>query len=395
MPKYIFILGNNPDLSKTEISSLYKNIANISQNFVIVDDNINPEEALKKLGGTIKIALLTKKINQAEELTADWWQKTLLDNKPTGKINFGFSLYQDSRKNYEKFLRLALAVKKKLRAEKYQARIVSSKAAVLSSVVVAKNNLLNNELIIIKEDDHYLLAWTKAVQDFAEYGFRDMARPRRDDRSGMLPPKLAQILINLAGPDRKKVLLDPFCGSGTILQEAAILGLPKIYGSDINSDTIKACQKNLEWLKQNFSLKTSYQLKICPVEKLSQYFSRQSIDLIISEPFMGDARLIQHIHDPAKLASQAEALKKLYLKAFAEFKKVLKPDGRIIFIFPIFNLNGKTIYTLPAAELKKMGFVPHLPQITLDHPSENGNLVYARPEQKVQREIAIYSTQVI
>jgi SAM-dependent methyltransferase len=51
---------------------------------------------------------------------------------------------------------------------------------------------------------------------------------------GKMHPQLARALINIcAGPRSEALLLDPFCGSGTILLEANLLGhLP--YGSDID-----------------------------------------------------------------------------------------------------------------------------------------------------------------
>ena len=83
----------------------------------------------------------------------------------------------------------------------------------------------------------------------------------------------------------------------------------------------------------------------------------------------------------------------LYIKAFQQFKIVLKPNAKIIFIFPIFKIGKEYIYTLPQAQIKKMGFKPIFSAATLNYASKNGNIIYARPEQIVQREIAIYSIQ--
>lgn len=84
------------------------------------------------------------------------------------------------------------------------------------------------------------------------------------------PPKVAQMMINLAGPDRHKILLDPFCGSGTILQEAALLNFQKIYGSDQNSQAVKDSQVNLDWLRKNFGIKTDITVGKMNVKNLSQ-----------------------------------------------------------------------------------------------------------------------------
>src|SRR5438132_1608433 len=81
-----------------------------------------------------------------------------------------------------------------------------------------------------------ILAQTVKVQDIAAYAQRDQARPKRYAKVGMLPPKLAQIIINLAvgrlpdnqlasicdipageqipRPHLELTLLDPFCGTG-------------------------------------------------------------------------------------------------------------------------------------------------------------------------------------
>jgi tRNA (guanine10-N2)-dimethyltransferase len=89
------------------------------------------------------------------------------------------------------------------------------------------------------------------VQDIDAYARRDQARPARDAKVGMLPPKLAQILINLCGPlPEGSRILDPFCGTGVVLQEALLMGY-SAYGTDLNPRMIDYSKKNLEWLREN------------------------------------------------------------------------------------------------------------------------------------------------
>ncbi|MBQ3292756.1 DNA adenine methylase [Candidatus Saccharibacteria bacterium] len=88
------------------------------------------------------------------------------------------------------------------------------------------------------------------IQDIDAYSKRDQARPARDAKVGMLPPKLAQILINLCGPlPKDSCILDPFCGTGVVLQEALLMGY-HAYGTDINERMVDYSEKNLKWLEK-------------------------------------------------------------------------------------------------------------------------------------------------
>jgi hypothetical protein len=62
---------------------------------------------------------------------------------------------------------------------------------------------------------------------------------------GMLPPKLAQIMLNLATKgERGLQIWDPFCGLGTTLIEAFQAGYSHLLGSDIADDMVIATQTN-------------------------------------------------------------------------------------------------------------------------------------------------------
>jgi len=60
-----------------------------------------------------------------------------------------------------------------------------------------------------------------------------------------LHPRESRCLVNLSGVRPNEKLLDPFCGTGGILLEAALMGIDS-YGLDIRRDMVKGSKKNLK-----------------------------------------------------------------------------------------------------------------------------------------------------
>lgn len=60
-----------------------------------------------------------------------------------------------------------------------------------------------------------------------------------------MPPKLARCMVNLSRARAGEAFLDPFCGAGGILLEAASMGCEAI-GSDIDPKMVRGARENLE-----------------------------------------------------------------------------------------------------------------------------------------------------
>jgi tRNA G10 N-methylase Trm11 len=378
------MLGQSPDLAQEELKAILSSktdqIELSSSDFVLSSTDKKPGDLINILGGTIKIARYIQTIDSLKKLTANSWYKILEKNlDPEHKNHFGFSLYNDD-KNYKSLTRLALELKKTLKAQKYKSRFVSSQETVLSSVIVSKNKLVGNELLIIKREDKYILALTEAVQDFVAYGWRDMKRPHRDAKSGMLPPKIAQMMVNLSGPNTNRNILDPFCGSGTVLQEAMLIGYKKIYGSDVSNKAVKETQENLDWLSKNFKIKADIKILESDIKNINKNFPEESIDLIVTEPFMGDARIIARQNNIRDINNIKDELQELYRNAFEKFKKILPADALIVFVFPVFNIANQDIPTLDKDIISQLGFDYQLDK----------DIIYSRDNQKVKRQITVW-----
>lgn len=61
-----------------------------------------------------------------------------------------------------------------------------------------------------------------------------------------LHPKFARALINLTGVKRGGTVLDPFCGTGGIVIEAAEMGMRAI-ASDFDEEMVIGCQENMDF----------------------------------------------------------------------------------------------------------------------------------------------------
>ncbi|MCK4540060.1 methyltransferase domain-containing protein [Candidatus Parcubacteria bacterium] len=390
--KYFFELGNNPALSIAEIFSVLgarENYKIINNKILIIESETELEEKklIQRMGGVIKIGKIileeVKKIN-LENLSEYLEEQT----KAESKIFFGFSYYGSKRINLKP---LGMETKKYFKQKGLSSRWVNSKENILSSVVVEQNNLIKKgfELVVIENKENFLVGETKAVQPFKELSFRDYGRPARDDRSGMLPPKLAQIMINLAlAPFENKknaVLLDPFCGSGTLLTEACLRDIKNIIGTDISPKAVLDAKKNINWAIKNKG-KDKARIFECDVKKIANKIQKKSIDAIATEPYLGPQR------GRIDIKKTVKALEELYTKAFARFAKILKPKRRIVIIFPVFNLGkNKKVFINP--EFLQFKTVFPLPEKLLEKYknllSKRGAIVYGRQGQRVWREILI------
>ncbi|MFX1300577.1 MAG: THUMP domain-containing protein [Promethearchaeota archaeon] len=65
-------------------------------------------------------------------------------------------------------------------------------------------------------------------------------------------PKFARVMVNLSRVKRGDLLLDPFCGTGGLLLEAADIGCVPV-GFDIDSSILAGCQQNLKHYKVPFN----------------------------------------------------------------------------------------------------------------------------------------------
>ena len=240
---------------------------------------------------------------------------------------------------------------------------------------------------------------TLAVQTFEEWGKRDYSRPHRDARRGMLPPKLARMMVNMLGMLPRGTLLDPFCGSGTVLAEAALLGWPKIIGADKSPRAVKDAKSNMGWLRMHYLTKKLFSnsrelenrnnVKIftCPIENLPSRLAPSSVEAIVTEPYLGTPLV-----SPPSLAAvnrlRGELLP-LYNNMLQVFAKVLTINGRAIFVAPHWCLAdgreiGLAVADLPwPKKLRLLSPLQTLPQY------KNTALIYRRPHQFVAREIIL------
>ncbi len=295
MNKLFFNLGNHPSLSVAELLSVFpenKTGSILSREIFLIDlpKEINAEELIKKLGGTIKIGLIKEKLTDLSfaKILAESI-KIIDDKKVDTKYHFGISVYGHLKINTKK---LGMEIKRHLKEKKKSCRWVSGKEDVLSSVIVEQNKLIRSgvEIVFFKDSqtNEFYIGQTLAVQPFKELSYRDYGRPTRDDYSGMLPPKLAQIIINLAQADKNETLLDPFCGSGTVLAEAALMGYKNLIGSDISKKATNDTQVNLNWLQKKFKLSNfNLQLYTLDAVNLLAKIKTNSIGAIITETYLG------------------------------------------------------------------------------------------------------------
>ncbi|MBI5729376.1 MAG: hypothetical protein HY983_04035 [Candidatus Magasanikbacteria bacterium] len=385
--RWWFVLGREPLLSAAEIAAVFPMAKIIyTPPILMATADFDPKQTIQQLGGTVKIA---------EEMGSGLVEADLLDQmaeelgRVEGKIHFGVSFY-GTKNGVSQAEKWGLALKKRLKANGKSVRYVDNRGvATLSSATVLHNGLAERgrEFIIVPTGDKkYALAKTVAIQPLEAFSERDFGRPGRDDASGLLPPKLAMMMINCAGVPKNKILYDPSCGSGTILTEAMLLGYTQLFGSDISAKAVEDTKKNFAWM-QNKAGATQPRVTIFEydIQKPPTQLDLQQLGGIVSEPFMGPP--LKGRETLQQLQQTARELATLYLATFRSLASFLPKGAPVVYIFPRFS--GVRTAELVLPKIKKMDFkvVPLLPAEFSPEPFA----LYQRPDQRVGREIWKFS----
>lgn len=513
----IAILGREPHLSLAELTSLFgQNVSPFSSHTALL---LTDAVDINRLGGTIKLARAVK------QLETDRWQEIadyLLhhpkliptpEGKPRhstsdkrGKLTLGLSVY-GTNVTSRQVQSLALSLKKQLRQQQRSVRIVPNQQAALNAAQVIHNKLTTKglELMVVCGHGQTALGITTQVQDIEAYTARDHGRPQRDPRTGMLPPKLAQIMLNLAigqiqqgsafrvqrvekkkpnpeqgngslettrrshlsepqntqptwrdkmpdddidesrtsdldarqGDNDREVtrrshlseapgaseartdmykevhrgstgasndairqksqrvassageqaetlrltVLDAFCGVGTVLQEALLMG-HDVIGSDISPRMVKFTDQNLEWLREYYPIEQK--IYTTTADATDHQWSGQQIDAVATEIDLGTPLRRQPDSDQLKqLESQAS---RLLLDVLANLAPQLKLNTPLCLAVPYWHTRNQDHSILTRSVVDRISDLGYNLESIL---AEAGPLRYRRASQFTGRELLI------
>ncbi|MEM2099283.1 MAG: DNA methyltransferase [Candidatus Bathyarchaeia archaeon] len=424
---YVLIPGKNWKLSLAEVIAFLEakgakyEVSQISKEFfnlIIKGENGLIADAF---GGILKIgeitgyyptSLIEKAFLENNEQLKEQIRKEVAANKATLNILetsreniFGISVYcaadhlRPVSTQIQKFL--GNSVKQTLALHGRKTRFMGippvRSQPQLTVVEVLKKEFVKNraEILFCIGKRQTIIATTIAVHNPFEFQKRDVGKPVQR-KIFAIPPRLARIMVNLSLCNMGKVLVDPFCGVGTILQEALLSGA-KVVGVDKNPWCIKAATANLQWLQNEYNLKeANYEVicgDACELDKLVE-----KADCIVTEPDLGPAlRQIPTVAYAKRVIAKLEPLFFAFLEAAYA---TLKTEGRLVLVTPYLQTRSGKAVTMPISEkAKDIGFKRVYPfqekifaadVVIKDKMAKTASFVDAERRHKVGREIHIF-----
>jgi tRNA G10 N-methylase Trm11 len=187
------------------------------------------------------------------------------------------------------------------------------------------------------------------------------------------------------------LVVDPFCGSGSVLMEAMMLGCDVI-GSDISEKAVADSKLNLEWLSKNYQIPdnkyrvfeedaTNEELvnKIHNSKFIIHNSSQQLV--VVTEPYLGCPKKFKQTYASAE--REYLKIKELYINFLSNIKQLTINDTplTICLAFPLietFENKKFSLYRHSVDEIRKLGYTQACEPF-----------VYGRDYQVVKREIVL------
>ena len=346
MPKanYYCFLGHEQELSTLELSILTGvTPTGVTPEICSLPETTKLLEIADKLGGTAKIAQAIVTVPQAQVLT-----------------KLEELIIASSAKN------VALSNFTKHNLAPAQIRELKEKVAALRPVRFASFADRGHELLkiskqhiaefnLIPENDQVVIAETIWIYDSLGFAARDRKKPYQDIKRGMLPVKIARIMVNLAvRGEEGKTVLDPFCGTGTVLSEAIMVGA-HVIGSDLDHLAVSGAETNLSWLSSRYNfVHETYNLFVSDATHVGEHL--KNVDAVVTEPLMGPLLDSRAEIPEDKVRNIAKGLDKLYRGSLKAWYPLLPVGGRVVMTIPVFHLGGREIPTISIDTVRSLGY---------------------------------------
>lgn len=489
---HIAILGRQPQLGMAELERLYgsDNTRWFSSHTATVKTNALD---VTHLGGAVKVGRVSATLKtsswrdvarEIERAYSGAWS----DHE--GKITLGISTYgfDVSPREVQK---IGIIIKKNLKKNGVSLRLIPNAEVALNTATSHHNKLGLSpnkvELLIVRgKSGQTIVAESTGAQNITALAARDQARPKRDAFVGMLPPKLALLMINLAGgagtedgrwkmedgrqaasrparyaksesstlppearltsrgeplatsfpedsafpagarQERKSLapsvssasgtaqgnlpmqtglqsrsfgpaergsegkdgsekmhasnhprLLDPFCGTGVVLQEAALKGFA-VYGTDLSEKMVRYTRDNLNWLQDSHSI--NFDKYLHEGDAMTTVW-QQPIDLVVSETYLGQP--FSAPPSPSKLEEVKGNVNHITTSFLKNLHPQLKAGTPLCLAVPAWRgSDGRTTHLPLLRNLEGLGYKQV--ELTNVQPSD---LLYYREDQVVARQL--------
>ncbi|MES2876253.1 MAG: methyltransferase domain-containing protein [Patescibacteria group bacterium] len=418
---YVSLLGRQPELSLAELEQVFGHVIPLGDIAATFEHHRTPN--IQRLGGSTKLGEVV-----AEFETQDWAR---LSNKIVryytdrlkdfdGKVTLGMSVY-GREVHPREVQRTGLMIKSALKKKGVSMRLIPNDFTELSTATSHHNKLGLSpnkiELLVIYENQKVLVAESRGTQNITALAARDQARPKTDAYVGMLPPKLALMMINLSGitasgvsspeaditarpssgtqPERSAAssapdsdigesgehgvrILDPFCGTGVVLQEAALLGFD-VYGTDLAEKMVDYSRANLDWLAGKHSIGTV----TIEAGDAIEHTWHQPIDAVVAETYLGQP--FSAPPAPDKLDKVRRVVDHITTSFLENIAHQLEPGTPLCLAVPVWRDGVGRFTFLPVInKIESLGYEWHTFETV-----NTKQLAYFREDQIVARQLLV------
>lgn len=336
-----FLLGSTPHLSLAELESVfYGNSFEKDGSIVYSNTSFHQvKESFPHLGGSVRaFEILEDDLQIFDILPAiKSYISNHAENGKKMKLAFFAQHPAFAKRNFMKWMQ---EIKSFSKTKNISLRVANRGDQNLDCNAVDKEKLLqdgNAEFAIAEKNEKFVLMRTIAVQEVWKFITRDIKKPVRDMQVGMMPPKLARMMINLARTNGvlPSSLYDPFCGTGTVLIEAMDLKIP-VMGSDLSEKMVEASTANTSWFSSVVQVEAPKVFQKDATERCS--YSQLSLFLphttVVSEGYLG------HIYSTPLTDDQIKKEVSLLLPLYTKFLQSMTINTALstfVFGFPFWK----------------------------------------------------------